>query len=105
MSTRIRLKRMGNTHRPYYRVTVVDQRKKRDGRVLEQLGTYDPLLSDDSKQISLVLPRCAYWLSVGAQPTDTVATLFRRAGLKSVSGTAIADQPAELIAVAEGSQA
>jgi small subunit ribosomal protein S16 len=89
---------MGNRHRPFYRLTAVDQRRQRDSRVIEELGTYNPLESEQDKQINLKADRCAYWLSVGAQPSETVATLLRRAGLKSQSGASLADQPNELVA-------
>lgn len=78
MAVRLRLKRMGRRHRPFYRVTAVDGRKPRDGRVIEELGLYDPLLADESKQIKLNRERIDYWLSVGAQPSDTVRDLIRR---------------------------
>ncbi len=98
MSVKIRLRRMGNTHRPVYRVTTIDQRRAVDGRCIEELGHFNPGLKDESKQATLKLDRCAYWLSVGAVPSDTVATLLRRAGLKDKPGTSLSDQPAELIA-------
>jgi small subunit ribosomal protein S16 len=95
MSVRLRLKRLGNRHRPFYRVTVVDQRRKRDGRVIEELGWYNPLEHDEAKQVELKTDRCAYWLSVGAQPSDTVAMLLRRSGLDAKSGTKAEKQPAK----------
>ena len=98
MSVRLRFKRMGNTHRPFYRLTAVDQRNKRDGRVIEELGTYNPLEADDAKQVHFKLDRVAHWLSVGAQPSRTVGNLLTKAGLKAVPGTPVADQPAELLA-------
>lgn len=79
MAVRLRLKRMGRRHRPFYRITAVDQRKKRDGRVIEELGYYDPVNADQSKQVKLASERIAYWLSVGAQPSDTVRNLIKRA--------------------------
>lgn len=79
MAVRLRLKRMGRRHRPFYRITAVDQRKKRDGRVIEELGYYDPINADQSKQVKLASERIAYWLSVGAQPSDTVRNLIKRA--------------------------
>ncbi len=78
MSVSLRLKRMGRRHRPFYRVTAVDKRKPRDGRVIEELGYYDPLHTDESKQISLKSERIQYWISVGAQPSDTVRGLIKR---------------------------
>ncbi len=83
LAVRLRLKRMGRRHRPYYRVTAVDGRKSRDGRVLEELGSYDPLNADEDKQIVLKSERIQYWLGVGAQPSDTVRGLIRRCGSES----------------------
>jgi len=105
MAVKLRMKRMGNTHRPFYRVVSVDQRKQRDGLVIEQLGTYDPLVSDESKQAKLDLPRCAYWLSVGAQPSETVASLLKRAGLNATPGTPVEAQDAAKLAPAEPASA
>jgi small subunit ribosomal protein S16 len=78
---------MGSTHRPVYRLTAVDGRKKRDGRVIEELGQYNPREADPAKQANLKLERCAYWLSVGAQPSETVAGLLHKAGLSPKPGT------------------
>ncbi len=78
MAVRLRLKRFGRRHRPCYRVTVVDGRKPRDGRVIEELGHYDPLNADESKQVTLKTERIEYWLSVGAQPSNTVRGLIKR---------------------------
>jgi len=87
MAVKLRLKRMGSTHRPVYRLTAVDGRKKRDGRVIEELGQYNPLTKDEAKQVAFDLDRCAYWLSVGAQPSETVAALLHKSGLTAKSGT------------------
>ena len=84
---KLRMRRLGNRNRPFYRVNAVDSRVKRDGRILEELGHYNPLEKDAAKQVKLDLGRCAYWLSVGAQPSDTVRSLLRKAGLKTDSGT------------------
>ncbi|NOT02414.1 MAG: 30S ribosomal protein S16 [Phycisphaerales bacterium] len=78
---RLRLKRVGRRHQPCYRITAVDQRKKRDGRVIEELGHYDPEGPDPATQVVLNGPRIQYWLGVGAQPTDTVRGLMKRAGM------------------------
>ncbi len=78
MAVRIRLKRMGKKHAPFYRVVVVDQRKKRDGRVIEEIGTYDP--TRQPSHISIVGDRAQYWLSVGAQPSDQVLNLLKLTG-------------------------
>jgi small subunit ribosomal protein S16 len=82
MAVKIRLKRMGRTHRPFYRVNAVVDRNARDGRVLEQLGHYDPIESDKDKQVSLDLDRVKHWLDVGAIPSETVSTLIKRSGME-----------------------
>jgi small subunit ribosomal protein S16 len=68
---------MGRTHRPFYRLSAMDKRAPRDGKVIEELGWYDPLATDD-RQIKVNVERVDYWLSVGAQPSRTVASLLRR---------------------------
>ena len=78
MATAIRLKKTGRKHDPSYRIVVMDSRKKRDGRETEVLGWYDPLVRDAEKQASIDRERVKYWLSVGAQPTDTVRGLLTR---------------------------
>ena len=78
MAVRIRLKRMGRRHRPFYRVAAMNSRAKRDGRVLEELGYYDPIAREPEQQLSLKQDRIDYWLSVGAQPSDTVRQLINR---------------------------
>ena len=85
----LRLKRMGRRHRPFYRLNAMDRRSPRDGRVIEELGWFDPLASDD-QQLSLKLDRIDYWLSVGAQPSQTVANLLRRLGVEPKSGKKLA---------------
>ncbi|WP_043536427.1 30S ribosomal protein S16 [Actinomyces polynesiensis] len=74
MAVRIRLKRMGKIHAPFYRVVVVDSRKKRDGRVIEEVGLYDP--TREPSLIKIDSDRAQYWLSVGAQPSDQVRNLL-----------------------------
>ena len=73
---KIRLRRVGAKKAPYYRVIVADSRSPRDGRFIEELGTYDP--SADSDKIKLDLERAKYWISNGAQPTDTVRGLLKK---------------------------
>ena len=87
MAVKLRLKRHGNTHRPHYRIVAVDHRAKRDGRVIEQIGTYNPMEPDHDKQAKVQPERVAYWLSVGAQPSETVASLLKRSGLDPRPGT------------------
>ncbi len=81
MAVRLRLKRFGRRHRNFYRVTAVDSRKPRDGRVIEELGWYDPQAKESDKQISLNRERIEHWLGVGATPSDTVAKLLKRQGI------------------------
>jgi small subunit ribosomal protein S16 len=85
VAVRIRLKRTGRRHRPAYRVTAVDSRRPRDSRVIEELGVYDPCNKDEEKQVSLKRERIEYWLSVGAQPSDTVRGLLKRQGSGATS--------------------
>jgi small subunit ribosomal protein S16 len=75
---RIRLKRMGRKNRPFYRIAVFDARTKRDGRTIEILGHYDPLMPSEEPPVQLKADRVKYWLGQGAQPTETVASLFRK---------------------------
>lgn len=78
---RIRMQRQGRRNAPFFRINAVDQRARRDGRVIEALGFFDPLTSDPTKAIKLNAERIQYWLSVGAQPTDTVRDMLARADL------------------------
>ncbi len=75
---KIRMKRMGRRHRPFYRINAMDTRSPRDGRVIEELGYYDPLVKEESKQIKLKADRIRYWLSQGAQTSDTVSDILRK---------------------------
>lgn len=79
MAVRLRLTRIGRHKRPFYRVVAVDSRMRRDGRFLEVLGTYDPL--KEPAVTELKQDRVLEWLQKGAQPTVTVRTLLRRAGI------------------------
>ena len=83
MAVGIRLSRGGNKRRPYYRIVVSDTRSPRDGKYLEQIGTYNPLLAkDDENRVKLNEDRARYWLGVGAQATDRVARFLDAAGIK-----------------------
>jgi small subunit ribosomal protein S16 len=83
MAVSLRLSRGGSKKRPYYRVVVADARSPRDGNYLEQVGTYNPLLAkDDTNRVRLTEDRVRYWLGVGAQPTDRVARLLDKAGIR-----------------------
>ena len=79
MAVKIRLKRIGAKNHPVYRVVVADGRSPRDGRFIEELGTYDPL-RQGRENYTLDFERASYWLSKGAQPSETVASLIKRAG-------------------------
>lgn len=76
---RIRLKRFGRRHAPFYRLCVMDQRTPRDGQAIEEVGHYNPMEKDDSKAVVLKADRIEHWLSVGAQPSETVKGLLRKA--------------------------
>ena len=74
---KIRLRRMGAKKAPYYRIVVADSRSPRDGRFIEEIGTYDPLA--DSEKLQADLERAKYWIANGAQPTDTLRGLLKKA--------------------------
>lgn len=78
---RIRMQRLGRTHRPFYRICAIDQRTRRDGAVIERLGWYNPLAEDESKQLELNTERVQYWLSMGAQPSETMEDMLGRLDL------------------------
>ena len=83
MALSIRLSRGGSKKRPYYRIVVADGRSPRDGKFIEKIGNYNPLLAkDDEKRIVLDAERAKHWLGVGAQPTDRVARFLDVAGVK-----------------------
>jgi len=82
MSLKIRLARGGSKHRPYYNVVIADSRFARDGRFIEKIGSYNPLLGKaDEKRIQIDLEKAKAWLAKGAQPTDRVARFLGNAGL------------------------
>ena len=88
MSVSLRLSRGGSKKRPYYKVVAANSRSARDGKFLEQVGTYNPLLAkDDENRVRLVEDRVRYWLGVGAQPTDRVARMLDKAGIKERAAT------------------
>ena len=89
MAVKIRLKRLGKVRVPQYRIVVVDSRKKRDGKVIEEIGKYHP--KEDPSYIDVVSDRAQYWLGVGAQPSDAVAKILKITGdwqkYKGLTGT------------------
>jgi small subunit ribosomal protein S16 len=81
LAVTLRLKRFGRLNLPTYRVVATDPRSPRDGRIIEALGYYLPLMPRAQEQLKLDLDRIKYWLSVGAKPSDTVASMIRRSGV------------------------
>ena len=75
------MKRLGRKHRPFFRICVMDSRSPRDGKAIEEVGFYDPMVRVKKDRVKINLERIDYWLGVGAQPTDTVRSLLRRAGI------------------------
>ncbi len=82
---KLRLKRTGRRHQPYYRIVAVDLKQRRDGEPIEELGHYNPLEADAAKQVVLNPERAAHWLNAGAQPSETVARLLKRAGVSKAA--------------------
>lgn len=81
VAVRLRLKRFGRRHLSFYRVTAMDSRNPRDGRVIEELGWYNPNARSDEERVSLNRDRVEHWLSVGAQPSKTVRDLLKQQGI------------------------
>lgn len=75
---KIRMKKMGRKHRHFFRIVAIDARQPRDGRVIEELGTYDPQVKDKSKRVTLKPDRIRYWQSVGAQTSERCQVLFKK---------------------------
>ena len=82
MAVKIRLKRMGRKHRPFYRVNAINSRSPRDGAVIEELGFYDPIAKDEGKKFVVNLDRARYWLDQGAIPSETVSSFLKKAGVE-----------------------
>ncbi len=78
---RIRMKRMGRKHRPFYRINAVEKRTPRDGRIIETLGWYNPVETEPQRAAQLDVDRIKHWLGVGAIPSDTCMDLFAREGI------------------------
>jgi small subunit ribosomal protein S16 len=72
------MKKMGRKHRPYYRIVAIDHHQPRDGRVIEELGTYDPMVKNTDERVRLKPDRIKYWMSVGALPSERVQTLLKK---------------------------
>src|SRR6266513_4633344 len=82
MSVKLRLKRMGRSHAAFFRLNAIDSRSPRDGRVIEELGHYNPREKDPSKVFVAKLDRCKHWLDVGAIPSETVSSMLKKAGIE-----------------------
>ena len=93
MAVRIRMKKLGRKHRPFFRMVAIDGRAPRDGKIIEELGHYDPLVKDTDARAILNGERIAYWLSVGALPSENCAVLIKKYGK---DGTHAAQQQAAL---------
>jgi len=89
---RIRLRRMGAKKKPFYRIIIADKQSPRDGRFIESIGTYDP--NTQPETVSLVNDRAAYWLGVGAQPSEGVIRLLKRVNLVDANGQPVPQAPA-----------
>ena len=81
MAVRLRLRRMGRRNRPFYRISAMDAHEERDGKTVEDIGTYDPL-AEEGKKVVLKTDGASYWLSVGARPTESCAALLKQSGVK-----------------------
>lgn len=88
MAVRIRMKRVGTTNTPVFRIVVADSRSPRDGKFIEEIGTYQPLKKGDN--FTLKLDRAEHWMSKGALPSDTVASFIRKARKNAPAATAAA---------------
>lgn len=93
MAVRIRMTKLGRKHRPFFRLCAVDSRAARDGKVIEYLGHYDPMVNETDARASLNKERIDYWLSQGAQPSEKVAVLIKKYG---TDGTHLEQQEAAM---------
>lgn len=100
MAVRIRMKMMGRKHRPYFRIVAIDGRQPRDGRIIEELGSYDPMVKNTDERVRLKPDRVKYWMSVGALPSEKVAVLlkkymekFEQQAATAASGPSVAPAP------------
>ena len=91
MSVRIRMKKFGRSHRQFFRICAIDRKSPRDGKVLEELGTYNPHITDVDARAILVKDRIDHWIGVGAQPSDKCAILIKKYG---TNGTHLEQQAA-----------
>jgi small subunit ribosomal protein S16 len=78
VAVRIRMKKMGRKHRHYFRIVAIDHHQPRDGRVIEELGSYDPMVKNTDARVKLIPDRIKYWMSVGAKPSENVAIFLKK---------------------------
>lgn len=108
MAVKLRLKRLGRTNHAFFRVNAIEGRAPRDGRVIEELGYYDPTNKDKEKQFVVNIDRCKHWLDHGAVPSETVSSMLKKKGFEHKSlrlprpGKPKAAAPAEGAAAAAG---
>jgi small subunit ribosomal protein S16 len=90
------MKMMGRKHRPYFRIVAIDSRQPRDGRIVEELGSYDPMIKDTDARVQLKPDRVKYWMGVGAKPSENVAILLKKymAKIEQKAAEAAASGPA-----------
>lgn len=89
------MKKMGRKHRPYFRIVAIDHHQPRDGRVIEELGSYDPMVRNTDERVKLNLERVDYWTGVGALPSENVAVLLKKYRKKMQKQGAAPQTPAE----------
>jgi small subunit ribosomal protein S16 len=87
------MKMLGRKHRPYFRIVAIDSRQPRDGRIIEELGSYDPMIKNTDERVRLKLDRVDYWTGVGALPSENVAILIKKYRKKSQQTPAAAPAP------------
>jgi small subunit ribosomal protein S16 len=102
------MKLHGRKHRPFFRIVAIDHRQPRDGRVIEELGSYDPMMKDKEKRVRLKPARIKYWIGVGALPSDKCTVLFKKymakAEQQEAEAAATAAAPAQAPATTEPAQ-
>ena len=98
VAVRIRMKMMGRTHRKFFRIVVTDKRQPRDGRAIEEVGTYDPHVPDTDKRVTLIPSRIKYWQSVGAKASDNVEVFLKKymAKFEAIEAQEAADKEAAM---------
>jgi len=95
------MKMMGRKHRPYFRIVAIDGRQPRDGRVIEELGSYDPMIKDTDERVKLKASRLKYWIGVGAKPSEKVTVFIKKYLPKFEQQEAAAAAPAPAPVAAE----